>query len=251
MRKISIVTINYNNASGLQRTIESVLAQTYQALELIIIDGASTDGSLAVIEKYSNRIYFKVSEKDGGIFDAQNKGLQKATGDYVLVLNSGDELQHPDTIASIFQENRTEQIIYGNMTIVHPDGKREAGKMPAKITVEHMMNDTLWHPVSFVERGFLQRVGLYDTGYKIVADYEWFLRAIFTHHATLNYVDLPVSVFYLGGLSSLPENVEKIRNERIMAQKAVFGEQAVKAFYEKKSKEDASIIRRFINRLKR
>jgi glycosyltransferase involved in cell wall biosynthesis len=251
MQKVSIVTINYNNAAGLQRTIESVASQTYQALELIVIDGASTDGSLSVIEEYSKHIHFQVSEKDGGIFDAQNKGLQKATGDYVLVLNSGDELQQPDTLANIFQVQRTEQIIYGNMTIVHPDGKRESGKMPAHITVEHMMNDTLWHPVSFVKRTFLHEVGLYDPAYKIIADYEWFLRAIFTHHATLKYIDLPVAVFYLGGLSSLPENAEKIRKERVIAQKSVFGEEAVNAFYEKKNKEESSIIRRFIKRLKR
>lgn len=251
MQKISIVTINYNNAAGLERTIQSVVCQTYRLVELIVIDGASTDESVSVMEKYSNSIHYRVSEKDGGIFDAQNKGLQKATGDYVLVLNSGDELQEPDTLATIFQTAHTEAIVYGNMTIVHPDGKREAGKMPADITVQHMMNDTLWHPVSFVRVEFLKKTGLYDTSYKIIADYEWFLRAIFIHHATLKYVDLPVAVFYLGGLSSLPENVEKIRRERLMAQKAVFGEQAVAAFYEKKAREAPSLVRRLINRLKR
>lgn len=251
MQKVSIVTINYNNASGLERTIESVVSQTYRSVELIVIDGASTDESVSVMEKYSNSIHYQISEKDGGIFDAQNKGLRKATGDYVLVLNSGDELQQPHTLATLFQIQLTEDIVYGNMTIVHPDGKREAGKMPTNITLEHMMNDTLWHPVSFVRVEFLKRTGLYDTSYKIVADYEWFLRAIFIYHATLSYVDLPVSVFYLGGLSSLPENVEKIRKERIIAQKAVFGEQAVEAFYEKKAREASSLIRRIINRLKR
>ena len=251
MQKISIVTINYNNASGLERTIQSVVSQTYRPVELIVIDGASTDESVSVMEKYSNSIHYRVSEKDAGIFDAQNKGLREATGDYVLVLNSGDELQQPGTLATVFQTQRTEDIVYGNMTIVHPDGKREAGKMPENITVEHMMNDTLWHPVSFVQSGFLKRTGLYDTSYQIVADYEWFLRAIFIHHATLRYVDLTVAVFYLGGLSSLPENAEKIRKERIIAQKAVFGAQAVEAFYKKKARVASSLIRRIINRLKR
>ena len=90
--KISIITINYNNKSGLEKTIESVLQQTYDNIEYLVIDGNSTDGSKDVIKKYKHRISYWVSEPDSGIYNAMNKGGTKATGDYLLFLNSGDVL---------------------------------------------------------------------------------------------------------------------------------------------------------------
>lgn len=249
MYKLSIITINYNNAKGLKRTIESVINQSYKNIEYIIIDGGSTDESIKIINEYQNKIAFSILEKDNGVFDAQNKGIQKATGDYILVLNSGDELDNFNVLESIFNTNHTEDIIYGNMMIVHENNRREYGKMPKMINFEHMMNDTLWHPVSFVKKDFLNQVGLYDTNYKIVADYEWFLRAIFKFHAILKYYDLPISVFYLGGLSSHIDNVERIKLERLNAQISNFGEEKVNEFNKMKSesKPKITLINRVIN----
>jgi glycosyltransferase involved in cell wall biosynthesis len=246
---ISIITINYNNAKGLKRTIESVINQNYKNIEYIIIDGGSTDESTKIINVYQNKIAFSISEKDNGVFDAQNKGIQKATGDYILVLNSGDELDNFNVLESIFNTTHTEDIIYGNMMIVYENNRREYGKMPKMINFEHMMNDTLWHPVSFVKKDFLNQVGLYDTSYNIVADYEWFLRAIFKFHAILKYYDMPISVFYLGGLSSHIDNVESIKLERLNAQISNFGEEKVNEFNKMKSesKPKITLINRVIN----
>ncbi len=234
MNIISIITINYNNAAGLGKTMQSVFSQTYEHVEYIVIDGGSTDGSVLNIGKHRTRIAYSVSEPDKGVYDAQNKGLSKATGDYVLVLNSGDELADANVVADVFAAQQHSDIVYGNMIIVHPDGRRIKGCMPEQITLEHMLRDTLWHPVSFVKRSFLHQVGLYDTSYQIVADYEWFLRAIFLHHATLTYVNRIIANFYLGGLSSDPVNRKNLARERRRAQISVLGEETVND-YERKN----------------
>lgn len=248
-RKVSVITINYNDASGLRRTLESLVQQHYPNKELIVIDGGSTDGSLEVIGQYASQVSYWLSEKDKGVFDAQNKGLARATGDYVLVLNGGDELADAHVLERVFTQEQTADIVYGDMLIVQADGRRVQGAMPGKIDFNHMMRDTLWHPVSFVKRSFLPQVGPYDLQYNIVADYDWFLRAIFRHKATLQHLHTVVSVFYLGGLSSLPENDEKIRTERIRAQTALFGEEKVQAWYASQPKPSRSIVSRILKRL--
>lgn len=248
MQKVSIITINLNNHLGLRRTIESVLSQTYSNYELIVIDGGSGKEDLSVIEEFAGKIHQWVSEKDNGVFDAQNKGLAKATGDYLLVLNSGDELFSPSVLSDLFSRNRTADIVYGNMQIVHPDGSREFGKMPSAITFEHMMKDTLWHPVSFVRRDFFVKVGYYDLSYRIISDYKWFLRAIFLNHAQLEYEDKTISVFYLGGLSSQLSNKARLLEERRRAQVSVFGKEKVKAF-ENRKQVKVSFIKRLIHKL--
>ena len=236
MNTVSIITINFNNVSGLNRTMQSVLSQTYKQLEYIVIDGGSTDGSVAFIEEQRRQLAYAVSEPDKGVFDAQNKGLLRATGDYVLVLNSGDELADANVVSDIFTNQQHCDIVYGNMIIVNADGKSEISFMPEQITIEHMFRDTLWHPVSFVKNSFLHQVGLYDISYSIVADYDWFLRAIFLRQASLKYTNRVISVFYLGGISSDPVNDKKIRYERRRAQVSVFDEQVV-AGYEKNFSE--------------
>src|ERR1700761_6569563 len=100
--KLRVITIVYNNAAHSERTILSVLNQTYPNIEYIIVDGLSTDGTLEIIKKYSNKIARLISGKDAGIYDAMNKGLSAATGDYVLFMNSGDELYSANTISDVF-----------------------------------------------------------------------------------------------------------------------------------------------------
>jgi len=249
MPLISIITINYNNAIGLQKTIKSVISQTCKNIEFIVIDGNSTDGSKEVIDYHKLSIHYSVSEKDDGVFDAQNKGLKVATGDYLLVLNSGDELADKDVIETVFNYNRTEDILYGNILIVNEFGKKEQGFMPAKITFEHMMKDTLWHPVSFVKRDFFSRVGFYDTSYQLVGDYDWFLRAIFNHKASLYYLNVTVAVFYLGGISSDIKNIQLLKQERERAQLKIFGKESIQKYRLKEEKRNKNIFYRIWKKL--
>ena len=123
----SIITINLNNSTGLEKTIQSVTTQLFSDFEFIIIDGGSTDNSIDVIKKYESEITSWVSEKDNGIYDAQNKGIAKANGTYCLFLNSGDYLFSKDALKKVFDSNLTEDIVYGNI-IYHENGSTDRKK---------------------------------------------------------------------------------------------------------------------------
>lgn len=216
MKKLSIITINFNNASGLQKTIESVINQNFDDFEYIVIDGGSSDNSKAIIEKYQSKIAHWVSEKDSGIFNAHNKGVLKSKGDYCLFLNSGDYLCNSDVLKKVFNKESIADIIYGNMQIDYGSGKIEFGKMPPIITFKQMYLDTLWHPVSFIKRSLFQTYGLYNEKYKMVADYDFFFNVIVMKSVSTQYIDMDISVFNMEGVSSLATNKENEQQERKM-----------------------------------
>jgi glycosyltransferase involved in cell wall biosynthesis len=218
MNKLSIITINFNNADGLKKTIESIASQTFSDFEYIVIDGGSTDGSVEVIEKYSDKITYWVSEKDKGIFNAQNKGIEKANGEYCLFLNSGDYLVNNDVLTDVFKQNHTEDIIYGDMMIDWGNGIIRLGKMPDTISFFQMVSDTLWHPVSFIKRQLFEQYGNYDESYKMVADYEFFFRTIIMKNVSTFHIPLPISVYNVEGLSSVSENktIEKTERRKVL-----------------------------------
>ena len=113
MKKVSVITVNYNNADGLKRTLESLFAQTFTDYESIVIDGGSTDGSREIIENFADRITYWVSEPDGGIYHAMNKGIRQATGLYYNFMNSGDLFEDPTVLENIFASDPTEDILFG------------------------------------------------------------------------------------------------------------------------------------------
>lgn len=214
MKKLSIITINFNDFKGLQKTIESVINQTYLDYEFIIIDGGSSDDSKSIIEKYQSKITYWVSEKDNGIYNAMNKGILKAHGEYCLFLNSGDYLFNATVLENVFSNKSDADIIYGNMQIDWGNDNLKIGKMPQKITFEHIYLDTLWHPVSFIKRNLFEKYGMYNELYKIVADYDFFFKVIVMHSVSMQHVDLVISSYNINGLSSLPENKILEKNER-------------------------------------
>lgn len=222
MKKLSIITICYNNAVGLERTLKSVAAQTFSDFEQIVIDGGSTDETKSIIDNYKSIITCWVSEKDNGIYNAQNKGLKIANGHYCLFLNAGDYLANENVLASVFNKNLPEGIIYGNMFIVFPDGKRTLGKMPQVLDLPHMIGDTLWHPVSFIPRELFAKFGAYDESLKMVADYDFFLKVIMKHHVKTTSIGIPIAVFSLDGLSSDPKNKQQELAERKLVQERYF-----------------------------
>lgn len=212
--KLSIITINFNDASGLQKTIESVVNQSFNSYEYIVIDGGSNDGSLDVIKKHADKIAYWVSEKDKGIYNAMNKGIKQAKGEYCLFLNSGDFLCNKKVIESVFNGKCTEDIIYGNMIIDWSNGKKTKGKMPDIITPLQMYTDTLWHPVSFIKRALFDKYGYYNENYKIVSDYDFFFKTIIAHKVSTKHLPLFISEYNVNGLSSKPENKILEKNER-------------------------------------
>ena len=215
MPKVSIITINYNDAAGLEKTLKSVAEQSYREMEHIVIDGGSTDASTEVIAKYAERIAYSVSEKDRGIYHAQNKGIEKATGDYCLFLNSGDYLADENVLQEVFRHGHSNDIIYGDMIIDHGNGRMTHGKMPERITFYQMYTDTLWHPVSFIKRALFEKYGMYDEQLKMVADYDFFFRVIIMEDVCTLHVPVEIAVYNLEGLSSKPGFKAQEKAERL------------------------------------
>lgn len=235
--KLSIITINYNNAEGLRKTLASVASQTYPNIEHIIVDGASTDGSVDVIKEYENQLnithstinLFWSSEPDNGIYDAMNRGICKATGEYVQILNSGDLLAAPDVtermMAALHQTSNIQHqtsiaIFYGNMLKSY-DGKtiisRDTcgGKMYTPESFLYFYKGTLNHDCAYIRCDLFEKYGLYNEQMKICSDWEWYVRAIVLGGEKPIYTNIDVTIFDMNGVSeSHGKNAELIKKER-------------------------------------
>lgn len=213
--KVSIITINLNNKLGLHRTLESVKVQTNVDYEHIVVDGGSSDGSVDTLSAFRNDRLKWISERDSGLYHAMNKGIAKATGDYLLFLNSGDYLVAPSVLENLLNGEKGDiDLLYGDLERSFPDGTEDIVTMPDFITVETMMTWTLCHPVTLIHRRLFEDYGLYDERIKIVADWAFFLKVIVLGDASQKHKNVTVAKFMMDGMSSLPENQEKIFNER-------------------------------------
>lgn len=209
--KLSIITINYNNLVGLRKTVESVLAQTYRDLEYIIIDGASTDGSreyLNSIQDHSqadNRLANLqiISEPDTGIYNAMNKGIRLAHGEYLLFLNSGDCLAETYTIEQLVKQPLTTDIAYGYQ-YDDINGKRvpELCIDVPYITFDTLRNAHIPHQSTLIHRKALLRVGGYDECYKIISDWAFVMKGLFKYDLTIARIPQYVAVYDTNGISS-------------------------------------------------
>lgn len=205
--KISLLTVSYNSAATIKDTIESVLTQEYSDIEYIIVDGQSTDGTLAIIKSYDAKISKWVSEPDKGIYDAMNKAISLATGEVVGILNSDDFYCSSKIVSQVATEfsDRAIDAVFGDLVFVDPDrldkvvrkyssarwhpGKFARGFMPA-------------HPTFFVRRKYYQQFGLFKTDYKIAADYELLIRFLYVHRLNYRYLPLTMVTMRRGGVSS-------------------------------------------------
>jgi glycosyltransferase involved in cell wall biosynthesis len=214
MIKVSIITINYNNAEGLKKTIESVINQSSK-IEYLVIDGGSSDKSVEIIERFKDKIDYWVSEKDNGIYNAMNKGIRSATGNYLLFLNSGDVLIDKFVIEKMIdKEDGSIDLIYGNLARTFPDGRKDEVCMPNFIDVPIMMNGTLCHPITLIHKRLFIDYGLYDERLKIVADWAFFLKVIVLGNATQKHKNVLVANFTMDGISSLAANQKLVNEER-------------------------------------
>lgn len=200
--QISIITIVYNGETLIERTIKSILSQTYSSIEYIIIDGASKDNTMQVVEKYKERISTIVSEKDSGIYDAMNKGLQLATGDYVLYINAGDELYEPTTIEKVFSSSTNADVYYGNTTVADLNqntlGERRLAP-PEKLTWKSFKMGMSVSHQSFIPKRSLCE--LYNMDYRLASDIDWIIKILKKSKKVVN-VNFYVSKFLEGGITS-------------------------------------------------
>lgn len=202
MPKLSIITINYNNLEGLKKTIESVSSQTCKEFEYLIIDGGSTDGSVAYIESKSDAIDYWISEPDKGIYNAMNKGIELATGEYILFINSGDHLFSNKVVKSAEKYLQSYDVIYFNLQIISEDKRFKIHSLPDKLKFSDFFIDSWPHPSTFTKRELFDKVGLYDENLKIFSDWKFMILALFKYQCSYLKVDEILSTFYLGGVSS-------------------------------------------------
>lgn len=219
--KLSIITINRNNASGLQKTIRSVASQTNKGFEYIIVDGASTDSSVEVIKENEKEFACLkwVSEPDTGIYNAMNKGLRMASGEYIQILNSADCLATDNIVERMLEELEKQgnpSILYGNMVKCFPDGRKLVDKCFAgqEITMLGMYTGTLNHDPAYIRRDLFDKYGFYDENLKIVSDWKWYLQAIILGNEKPKYVELDVTLFDMTGISENANSKAMIQKER-------------------------------------
>ena len=223
--KLSIITINYNNAEGLCKTLESVVGQTYRNFEHVIVDGGSTDKSVEVIKQYETHVRSSeqpftikwLSEPDNGIYNAMNKGIRRASGDYIQILNSGDALYAADVtermIAALStSDNNQMSILYGNMIRDYGNGKvsrdiclgdrvEDAKPHEVEWTMYDFIKGTVNHDPTYIHRSLYEKYGLYDENLKICSDWKWFVNAVVFGGEKLYYVPIDVTLFDTTGIS--------------------------------------------------
>jgi glycosyltransferase involved in cell wall biosynthesis len=196
---ISIITVVYNGVATLEQTILSVINQTYKNIEYIIIDGGSTDGTIDIIKKYEKHLAYWVSEPDKGIYDAMNKGIDKATGELIGIVNSGDyyETNTIKCIVEKFIENRAIGVFHGLLRIYDKNGKFECilGNHSS-----HLSKGMIEHPTCFVNKAIYDKYGFFDTQYKSAADYDFLLKLYF-NSVKFMFLESVLANFHRGGMS--------------------------------------------------
>lgn len=214
--KLSVITINYNNRDGLLRTIKSVVGQTCHDFEYIVIDGGSTDGSVEVIKEYADYIDYWVSEPDKGIYNAMNKGVRAAHGEFSQFLNSGDWYESNIVIDSVLcYLSKDVDILTGYTWCVSQDGKYIKWKdgSPKYLTAVGLMITSLAHPSSFIRTRYLKDRP-YDETLKIVSDWKFFFESYIEGGFRYRHIDLDVAIFDRTGISSLNYELAKTESNK-------------------------------------
>ncbi len=204
--------------------MRSVVSQTCKGFEYIVVDGASTDGSIEVIRNLESSFVGRlkwISEPDKGIYNAMNKGIGIATGDYIQFLNSGDSLISEDVTArmtEVLKDNEYPSILYGNMLKNMPDGKvlRDKGFAGKSISFLGFYTGSLNHPSSYIKRSLFEKYGRYDENLKIVSDWKWFVQSVVFGEEKLVYADIDVTLFDMNGISEKNKALDNAERRRVL-----------------------------------
>lgn len=229
--KYSIITINYNNCEGLRKTIESIINQSCQDYEYIIIDGGSDDGSREVIKEFTDRISYWVSEQDKGIYNAMNKGILKATGDYLIFMNSGDRFYDHNVLENV-QPYLTADIVHGRL--FYSSGRERSVYLHGAPDMQHFLDNTLNHQSSFIARKLFIDT-LYDEQYKIVSDWKFFMEKLILQNCSFVSIPVKVGIFEEGGISESNSTLDAKERQEVLEQ--MFPPRMVKTFKRFKGKE--------------
>lgn len=203
--KVSVITVSYNSAATIADTLRSVEHQSHSDIEYIVVDGASTDGTQELIRSGSTRVSRFISEPDGGIYDAMNKGLVLATGDRIGFLNADDVFADRDAVARIAAVGRSHEFVYGDIEYVSAEGSGRVVRRWRSGTYHVSRLRYGWmpaHPAFYASRALIADVGGFDMNYRIAADYDFMLRCLLSCSGTGSYVDEVLVKMRTGGASN-------------------------------------------------
>lgn len=220
--KVSIITVCYNSAATIQDSLDSVARQDYTNIEYIVVDGASSDGTLDLIAQYTESVSLLISETDRGLYDAMNKGIQAATGDVIGILNS-DDIYESDTVISdvvrSFESNQGSDMVFGDVVFVKPE------QMDVVIRLYNAARFKAWklrfgwmppHPATFIKKSAYDQTGLYSLEYKISADYDMFVRMLLVKKLKLARLNMVLVRMRAGGVSTAGIRSNIILNNEIV-----------------------------------
>ena len=218
--KFSIITINYNNCKGLKRTLDSIISQTCREFEWIVIDGGSRDGSRELIEQHHDTMTYWCSEPDKGIYNAMNKGVKKANGDYCLFLNSGDNLCNSKVIEHLISMPFSADIVSGDIYI---DGysHKYLRKSVNNINALWLYDNSLCHPATWIRRELLLK-NPYHENYKTISDWVFFFETLVIKSCSYQHIPYAFSVFYKDGISNSPNFNARAYADKYAYLKTVF-----------------------------
>jgi glycosyltransferase involved in cell wall biosynthesis len=210
--KVSIITVTLNNREGLKETLDSIQNQIYKDYEVIVIDGKSTDGTVEYLKKLSDIFY--LSEKDSGIYNAMNKGISYAKGEYINFLNSGDSYYSENTLLNIFNISPGEDLLYGDAIISGVESKIKKIK---PLDLLFLRDDTICHQSQFIKTNLIRKYNGFNEKFKIGADHDLLLRLVVKHNHNFRYFPIPIVIYDNTGVSSTHQSGIQLQKERIQS----------------------------------
>ena len=214
MKKLSIITVNYNNIAGLRKTYESIQPQTFRNFEWIVVDGGSTDGGKEFIQEHQSEMAWWCSERDGGIYNGMNKGIAHAEGEYLMFLNSGDELIASDTLERVFASAPNADVIYGNWIEKKKNGFKKKCIPPKEVNYYYFAYRPLCHQTTFIRSSLLKQ-NPYNESHRICADWaKW----VELSKAGCTFQYIPVGLYFRDGVSYHAVKQKKEEHKRILSE---------------------------------
>jgi len=214
--KFSIITVCKNSEKTIEKALLSVINQTCKDYEIIIIDGVSDDKTLEILANYRDKIAHLVSEPDEGLYDAMNKGILRASGEYLYFLNSDDILHDKNVLANTEKklQDKDFDVVYGDICIKNSDTGEISLQKHDKFNKIYLLKNTPCQPGTFYNKNAFEKYGNFDKNYKIVSDHEWFLRVFLKNKPSCFYLGFPVNIFSTGGISTSPKREKMLIEER-------------------------------------
>lgn len=225
--RLSVITVCYNAVDSIERTIISVVSQKAVKIEYIIIDGGSKDGTITIVNKYRDNISCFISEPDKGIYDAMNKGIKNATGDWLLFMNAGDVFVTSDALHKLYNESTKDssvRIVRGNIIRKYTNfSVRSTGVTSQFPGLMDMITNTFHHQSCLIQRSLFQEFGYYSTDYKLCSDWKFFFDCVVIHHVKTRYINEDIAYFEMDGATSL--NTKRNEDEQTAYLKSLFGDE--------------------------